>query len=103
MRLGRTTSHEGNEVLRALVSGYELKSHRYLDGRKVYTLHDTATDATRPINVATIDNLRDRGLIVGNMKFPAATYMLTTEGARVAASLTTSPLHPLLARLFPGR
>ena len=103
MRFGRAAEREAKEVLRALVSGYELKSHRYLDGRKVYTLHDTATDATRPVHVATIDHLRERGLIIGNMKFPAATYMLTSEGARAAASLTASPLHPLLARLFPGR
>ena len=99
MRLGR----DEKEVLRSLVSGYQLKSHRYLDGQKSYALHDTGTDATRPVLAATVDRLRDRGLIVGNMKFPAATYMLTVEGERVAASLTTSPLRPLLARLFPGR
>lgn len=94
---------EEKEVLRALVSGHQLKSHRYLDGQKLYLLHDTATDATRPVLAATVNRLRDRGLIVGNMKFPAATYMLTTEGERVAASLTSSPLRPLLARFFPGR
>src|SRR3954469_12024617 len=99
MRLGS----EEKEVLRALVSGYQLKSHRYLDGQKVYTLHDTSSDATKPIHPATVDRLRDLGLIAGNMKFPAATYILTTEGERLASSLTTSPLHPLLARLFPDR
>jgi hypothetical protein len=93
---------EEKEVLRALVSGYQLKSHRYLDGEKVYTLHDTATDATQPVPVAAVDRLRDLGLIAGNMKFPAATYLLTAEGERVAASLTTSPLRPILARLFRG-
>jgi hypothetical protein len=95
-------NHDAQETLRALVSGYALKSHRYLDGQKHYSLHDTATDATRPVAFATVEQLRQRGLIVGNMKFPAATYMLTSEGARVAATLTTSPLRPLLARLFPG-
>lgn len=99
MRLGT----QEKEVLRALVSGYQLKSHRYLDGEKVYTLHDTSTDATQPVPVATVDRLREKGLIVGNMKFPAATYLLTAEGERVAALLTTSPLRPILARLFPGR
>ncbi len=93
---------EEKEILRALVSGYQLKSHRYLDGQKSYMLHDTATDATQPVLVNTVDRLRDLNLIVGNMKFPAATYMLTTEGERVAASLTPSPLRPILARLFPG-
>jgi len=99
MRLGS----EEKEVLRALVSGYQLKSHRYLDGQKVYTLHDAASDATQPVHATTVDRLRDLGLIAGNMKFPAATYMLTIEGERVAALLTTSPLHPLLVRLFPGK
>lgn len=98
MRLGR----EEKDVLRALVSGYTLRSHRYLDGQKLYALHDTATDATRTVAVTTVERLRARGLIVGNMKFPAATYMLTTDGERVAASLTPTPLRPLLARLFPG-
>jgi hypothetical protein len=93
---------EEKEVLRALVSGYQLKSHRSMDGEKVYTLHDTATDATKPVLVATVDRLRDLGLIASNMKFPAATYLLTAEGERVAASLTASPLRPLLARLFRG-
>jgi hypothetical protein len=102
MRLRRANQEE-KAVLRALVSGYQLKSHRYLNGQKEYTLHDTATDATRPVQAATVDRLRDAGLIVGNMKFPAATYMLTINGERVAASLTPSPLRPLLARLFPGR
>src|SRR3712207_7524490 len=81
MRLGR----EEKEVLRALVSGYQLKSHRYLDGQKLYLLHDTATDATHSVSVTTVDRLRDLGLIAGNMKFPAATYMLTSEGERMAA------------------
>jgi hypothetical protein len=98
MRLGR----QEKEVLVALVSGYQLKSHRYLDGEKVYTLHDTASDTTRSILAATVNQLRERGLLVSNMKFPAATYMLTIEGERVAASLTSSPLRPLLARLYPG-
>jgi hypothetical protein len=97
-RLGRHEQH----TLRALVSGFQLKSHRYLDGQKVYTLHDTATDATYSVDAATVDRLRDLGLIVGNMKFPAATYMLTEEGARVASALTASPFKPILARLFPG-
>jgi hypothetical protein len=98
MRIGR----DEKETLAALVSGYQLKSHRYLDGEKVYRLHDTATEATRPVSLATVERLRTRGLIVGNMKFPAATYMLTTEGERVAASLTSSPFRPLLARFCPG-
>ncbi len=97
MRLGR----EEKATLCALVSGYTLKSHRHLDGQKHYALHDTATDTTRPVQAATVERLRRHGLIAGNMKFPAATYILTPEGARIAASLTTNPLRPLLARFYP--
>lgn len=99
MRLGR----EEKSILRALVSGYQLKSHRYMDGQKVYTLHNTSDDSTQPVPVASVERLRDLELIAGNMKFPAATYLLTAKGARVAASLTTTPLRPILSRLFPSR
>lgn len=98
MRLGKAEQ----QVLRALVSGQLLKSHRDLDGRKVYALHDAANTTATPVNAAVVNRLRDRGLIVGNMKFPAATYLLTSTGEQVAASLTPSPFRPLLARLFPG-
>ncbi len=99
MHLGKAEKH----VLSALVSGQHLKSHRYLDGRKVYALHDAANTQDSPVAASVIDHLRALGLIVGNMKFPAATYLLTPEGERVAASLTQSPFRPLLARVFPGR
>lgn len=99
MRLRR----EEKAILSALVSGYQLKSHRELDGRKFYALHNTSDDSTQPVAVASVERLRDLELIAGNMKFPAATYLLTAEGERVAASLTPSPLRPILARLFPGR
>jgi hypothetical protein len=91
---------EEKAILRALVSGYQLKSHRELDGRKFYSLHNTHDDSTQSVTVASIERLRDLGLIAGNMKFPTATYLLTAEGERVAVSLTTSPLRPILARLF---
>jgi hypothetical protein len=94
---------EEKEILRALVSGYQLKSHRQLDGSKFYALHNTSDDSTHNVAAASVERLRDLEFIAGNMKFPAATYLLTAEGERVAASLTTSPLRPILARLFPGR
>jgi hypothetical protein len=99
MRLGR----EEKEILRALVSGYQLKSHRELDGNKFYSLHNTSDDTTQSVSTASVERLRDLGLIAGNMKFPAATYLLTAEGERMATSLTTSPFRPILARLFRGR
>ena len=95
--------HAEKTVLRALVSGSHLKSHRYLDGSKLYALHALDHDAPQPVDAAVVDHLRDLGLISSNMKFPAATYLLTAQGAKVAASLTTSPLRPILSRLFPLR
>jgi hypothetical protein len=94
---------EEKEILRALVSGYQLKSHRELDGSKLYALHNASDNSTRPVSVSSIERLRDLEFIAGNMKFPAATYLLTPKGERVAASLIPSPLRPILARLFPGR
>lgn len=99
----RRLSRDARSVLAALVNGQHLKSHREVDGAKRYALHDAANATHTPVAVATVDELRDAGLIAGNMKFPAATYLLTTEGEKVAASLSTSPLRPLLARLFPRR
>lgn len=97
LRLSRAEQH----VLAALVSGHHLKSHRYLDGSKCYALHDAANSTDEPVAAATVDKLRARGLIAGNMKFPAATYLLTTQGAEVAQALTQSPLNPLFARMLP--
>jgi len=97
MRLGDAEK----QVLAALVRGSRLRSHRYLDGAKVYRLHRLDDDAGDEVPAAVVDRLRDRGLIAGNMKFPAATYLLTAKGERIAASLTTSPLRPILARFFP--
>ncbi len=106
-RVRARLSREAQTVLVALVSGQHLKSHRDLDGAKVYALHDAANRTHTPVAAATVDELRTRGLIVGNMKFPAATYLLTVEGEKVAAALVGqtggSPLRPLLARLFPRR
>jgi hypothetical protein len=85
-------------VLRALVSGSRLQSHRELDGSKRYDLHPLEGDAAESVPGAVVERLRELGLIESNMKFPAATYLLTAEGARVAASLTHSALRPLISR-----
>ncbi|MCC6166493.1 MAG: hypothetical protein IT329_04625 [Caldilineaceae bacterium] len=89
-------------VLAALVSGSRLQSHRHLDGRKEYALH-TLDDTRRPVAVAVVERLRDHGLIQSNMKFPAATYLLTSQGQQVANTLTPAALHPLTARTFSRR
>ncbi|HXF60877.1 MAG TPA: hypothetical protein VNK95_04630 [Caldilineaceae bacterium] len=85
-------------VLRALVSGSRLQSHRELDGSKRYCLHALSGDASEPVPAAVVERLRERGLIESNMKFPAATYLLTAKGEQAAASLARTPLRPLISR-----
>jgi hypothetical protein len=85
-------------ILAALVRGSRLRSHRYLDGVKVYRLHRPDDDAGEEVAAAVVERLRDRGLIAGNMKFPTATYLLTAIGEQTAAALVADPLHPVTAR-----
>ena len=66
-------------VLLALHQGAALKSHRYLDGRKVYQLHPLS-GLTELVDSTTIQRLRSHNLIQSNHKFPAATYALTEVG-----------------------
>lgn len=67
------------KMLGALLQGATLKSHRYLDGIKVYQLH--ALDGTsETVAKRTVIALRLRGYLQSNHKFPAATYVLTAKG-----------------------
>ena len=70
-------------ILRAMLDGAALKAHRTLDGEKTYTLHPL--DGTDEIvERAAVETLKRHGLIISNMKFPAATYGLTEEGLALA-------------------
>jgi hypothetical protein len=72
------------KILTALLTGSTLKSHRYLDGTKVYQLH--ALDGPiEPVQQRIVESLQARGLIYSNQKFPAATYSLTEQGRELAA------------------
>lgn len=87
-------------VLVAIVNGAHLKAHRHLDGQKVHKLHFVQPDLGQDnqelvIADAVVDNLRSRGLIDSNMKFPAATYLLTDKGAEVARKLAGASTAPL--------
>lgn len=95
----RLTARE-KTVLAALVSGSRLQSHRHLDGRKEYALH-ALDDTAQPVAPVVVARLRDAGLIESNMKFPAATYLLTTKGQQAATVLTPTALRPLIARSVP--
>ena len=75
-----------HHILQALLHGATLKTHRYLDGTKICQLHPL-DGPPQTIRRAAVDHLKDHGLIESNKKFPAATYLLTPKGQRVAQEL----------------
>lgn len=86
-------------VLRGLLAGGALKSHRQLDGQKLYRLHPLE-GAPEDIAWATVERLKRRGLIDSNKKFPAATYLLTEKGRVLAESMSGGVVNPLTARNY---
>lgn len=78
-------------MLCALLHGVTLKSHRYLDGTKIYQLHPLAGPA-EPVQKSRVDSLQKQGLITSNQKFPVATYSLTEQGRELAARLEKATL-----------
>jgi uncharacterized protein YjhX (UPF0386 family) len=87
------------KLLQALAAGATLKSHRYLDGRKVAQLHPLDGPA-ETVRWSTVQTLIDRGLIDSNKKFPAATYLLTEQGWQAVEHLTKIKSKPLSAKNF---
>lgn len=91
-RKGRFAEDEA--LLVALLSGAILKAHRALDGTKVHKLN-CGEQPTQIVPEHIVRRLERRKFIQSNMKFPAATYLLTAEGAEVARErygMKTSPL-----------
>lgn len=91
-------SPEQRRILAALKQGCQLKVHRTADGRKEHRLHGLP-DASSPADTASVDadavaRLEAGGFVESNMKFPAATFLLTEKGSEAAAHLTGSPLTP---------
>lgn len=70
-------------LLNALLQGGTLKSHRYLDGSKEYRLHPLNGE-TSLVAMQDVRPLEDRGLLLSNHKFPAATLFLSQCGRRAA-------------------
>ena len=95
MKLSKTQQ----SLLLALVTGATLKSHRYLDGRKIIQLHPLDGSAIT-VRWNTVQALIDRGLIDSNKKFPAATFLLTEQGRQVAEGLADTAIKPLSAKNF---
>lgn len=84
-------------VLLAMAEGHTLKSHRFLDGRKIYRLHHLDGSTSETVWRTTVEALWQRGLVDSNKKFPAATYLLTEQGRRLAAELKGDEALPLSA------
>lgn len=87
-------------VLVALQAGDRLKVHRTVDGEKRYLLHRIDESGVSAVDAAVVASLERGGLIESNMKFPAATFLLTDKGIAVAAKLTGSTQMPMGPRNF---
>jgi hypothetical protein len=74
-------------ILRAMVDGATLKAHRTLDGEKVHRLHPLS-GAPEVVDARVVESLRELGLIQSNLKFPAATYVLTERGLEQSSHQT---------------
>lgn len=86
-------------VLRLLAQGWTLKSHRNLDGDKVYLLHPLDEGEPQDVRAETVRALVEGGLLDSNKKFPAATYLLTERGnAQVIEPGAGDDKRPLTAR-----
>lgn len=91
---------EAEDVIARLAEGWTLKSHRYLDGRKEYRLHPLGAGEAISVAEETVRQLQQKRLIHSNMKFPAATYLLTERGEAVASKLGagSDEANPLTSR-----
>lgn len=71
-------------LLAAVAAGNILKVHRTADGEKVYRLHwlenEEISGGVEEVAASDVESLLTRGLIASNMKFPAATFLLTDKG-----------------------
>ena len=74
---GLTTTQK--HILRSLLDGATLKSHRYLDGEKEFRLHPLCGNATQ-VPLQEVRGLVERDLLLSNHKFPVATLYLSQHG-----------------------
>ena len=80
-------------LLTKLQQGVVLKVHRTVDGDKVYRLHQVGAP-DQEIDGALVAALTDLDLLQSNMKFPAATFLLTDKGVAVAMQLSGAIVEP---------
>ncbi len=74
-------SPAAKQILAAMQQGASLKAHRTLDGLKLHKVHPLA-GAAFEVPTSAVRALEKRGWLRSNMKFPAATYLLTEEGSQ---------------------
>ena len=89
----RKLTREQAALLVSLQQGAVLKVHRTLDGDKVYRLQKNDALA-QEIEATLVAALTDRSLVQSNMKFPAATFLLTDKGVAVAMQLSGATVEP---------
>jgi hypothetical protein len=68
-----------------MASGWTLKAHRDIEGRKEFWLHPLEGEA-EAVDGEVAAALVAQGLIDSNKKFPAATFWLTEAGKRLVAA-----------------
>jgi hypothetical protein len=73
------------DLLKTMLDGATLKVHRELDGQKIHLLHPLNGDP-QSVSAALVESLRELGLIQSNLKFPAATYVLTDKALKALSS-----------------
>lgn len=89
---------EEHALLTALIAGAVLKAHRTINGTKTHKVH-RAGQPPQLVNEQVVRRLESQHLIQSNMKFPAATYLLTEEGAALARQLASVQEAPLTVRV----
>jgi predicted transcriptional regulator len=85
-------SADQQRLLLAIARGQSLKSHRDVEGRKVYRLHALDGSSER-VARSVVTALAELGLVNSNQKFPAATYWLTEKGQTLATELQRRAAH----------
>jgi len=80
-------SAAAKQIVAALQQGATLKAHRTLDGEKIHQIHPLRGTAFA-VPTAAVRDLEKRGWLRSNMKFPAATYLLTEQGSQAAVQPT---------------
>ncbi len=90
------------QIIAELARGSRLQDHRNLDGDKVYKLHPLGAAPAEIIDAALVADLKRQHLIASNMKFPAATYLLTDKGLELAMRLTVAETLPLGLKNYPA-